>query len=136
MVAKKKGRARHRIRKSFVMMDILTGMEGTEASSLRKPFGKKTKITLCNRMKMAPGEIPQGAGEPYVWDESVLVTPQAQQMWKDVATGIDRNQTGADSYLATVERNRNLCGIVLTTFRSGVHRPPFVLVVLSNSLNW
>lgn len=44
---------------------------------------------------MAPGEIPQGVGEPFTWDDSVQVPLQAEQMWKEVANGIDKNQTGA-----------------------------------------
>jgi hypothetical protein len=45
-------------------------------------------------MKMAPGEIALGAGEPYTWDESVQVPLQVQQIWKEVALGIDKSQTG------------------------------------------
>ena len=45
-------------------------------------------------MKMAPGEIALGAGEPYTWDKSVQVPLQVQQIWKEVALGIDKSQTG------------------------------------------
>jgi hypothetical protein len=43
---------------------------------------------------MAPGEIALGAGEAYAWDDSVQVPPNDQQMWKEVANGIDKSQTG------------------------------------------
>jgi hypothetical protein len=44
---------------------------------------------------MVPGETPLGAGEPYSWNESFQIPVQAQQMWKEVANGIDKSQTGA-----------------------------------------
>jgi len=44
-------------------------------------------------MKMAPGEIALGAGEPYTWDESVEVPIPVQQIWREVGLGIDKSQT-------------------------------------------
>lgn len=51
---------------------------------------------------MALGEIPQGVGEPFTWDESIQIPLQAEQMWKEVANGIDKSQTGASIVVGLV----------------------------------
>jgi hypothetical protein len=40
-------------------------------------------------------------GDPYVWDDSVEPPPEARNLWKEVAKGIDKNQTGEWKVLTT-----------------------------------
>ena len=67
------------------------------AAHVERSLAKKAYATAHKRqksIKMAPGEIALGAGEPYTWDESVQVPLQVQQIWNEVAVGIDKSQTG------------------------------------------
>jgi hypothetical protein len=40
-------------------------------------------------------DIPTTAtGDPYVWDENALPPIETRNLWKEVAKGIDKSQTG------------------------------------------
>jgi hypothetical protein len=37
-------------------------------------------------------------GDPYVWDESAVPPIETRNLWKEVAKGIDKSQTGELTY--------------------------------------